>query len=59
MSSFFLTGTDTNVGKTVASRAIIQALQNQGIQIVGYKPVAFSREECVYTDMGKSTSRRK
>ncbi|AMM81538.1 dethiobiotin synthase [Pasteurella multocida] len=51
MSSFFLTGTDTNVGKTVASRAIIQALQNQGIQIVGYKPVAFSREECVYTDM--------
>lgn len=40
MSSFFVTGTDTNVGKTVVSRAIIQAMQQQGIQIVGYKPVA-------------------
>ncbi|WP_101774998.1 dethiobiotin synthase [Pasteurella oralis] len=50
MSSFFVTGTDTNVGKTVASRAIIQALQSKGIQIVGYKPVAFSREDNIYTD---------
>ncbi|MGC7560897.1 dethiobiotin synthase [Pasteurella sp. PK-2025] len=50
MSSFFVTGTDTNVGKTVASRAIIQALQNKGIQIVGYKPLAFAREEGIYSD---------
>ncbi len=48
MSSFFVTGTDTNVGKTIASRAIIQALQNKGIQIVGYKPIACGREEPVY-----------
>ncbi|OOF69627.1 dethiobiotin synthase [Rodentibacter caecimuris] len=40
MSCFFVTGTDTNVGKTTTCRAIIQALQNQGIQIVGYKPIA-------------------
>lgn len=40
MSSFFVAGTDTNVGKTISSRAIIQALQNAGIQIVGYKPIA-------------------
>ncbi|KGQ71221.1 dethiobiotin synthase [Chelonobacter oris] len=40
MSCFFITGTDTGVGKTVASRAIIQALQKQGCQIVGYKPIA-------------------
>lgn len=40
MNSFFITGTDTNVGKTVASRAIIQALQANGVQIVGYKPIA-------------------
>ena len=29
MSSFFVAGTDTNVGKTTATRAIIQALQNK------------------------------
>ncbi|MFU2088567.1 dethiobiotin synthase [Avibacterium avium] len=40
MSCFFVAGTDTNVGKTISSRAIIQALQNVGIQIVGYKPIA-------------------
>ena len=40
MSCFFITGTDTGVGKTVASRAIIQALRKQGCQIVGYKPIA-------------------
>ncbi|STO60759.1 dethiobiotin synthetase [Canicola haemoglobinophilus] len=44
MSSFFVTGTDTNVGKTIASRAIIQALQNKGIQIVGYKPIAWGEK---------------
>ncbi len=51
MSCFFVTGTDTNVGKTVASRAIIQALQNKGIQIVGYKPIAFSHEDSIYNDV--------
>lgn len=50
MSSFFVTGTDTNVGKTVASRALIQALQQQRIQVVGYKPVSFGAEEPVYSD---------
>ncbi|NBI13071.1 dethiobiotin synthase [[Haemophilus] felis] len=50
MSSFFVTGTDTNVGKTVASRAIIQALQQLDIDIVGYKPVSFGAEEAVYSD---------
>ena len=48
MSSFFITGTDTNVGKTTATRAIIQALQNKGINIVGFKPIACSAEENVY-----------
>lgn len=48
MSSFFVTGTDTNVGKTVACRAIIQALQQKGIQIVGFKPIACGHDELVY-----------
>ncbi len=44
MSCFFVTGTDTNVGKTICSRAIIQALQKADIQIVGYKPVASGQD---------------
>lgn len=37
---FFLTGTDTNVGKTVASCAILEAGKNNGYTVTGYKPVA-------------------
>lgn len=48
MSSFFITGTDTNVGKTTACRAIIQALQDKGINIVGFKPIACSQEDSFY-----------
>ena len=51
MSCFFVTGTDTNVGKTICSRAIIQALQHVSIQVVGYKPIACGQEEPVYTDI--------
>lgn len=36
MKGFFVTGTDTGVGKTVASRAMIQALQKRGYSIEGY-----------------------
>ena len=53
MSSFFVTGTDTNVGKTVVSRAIMQALQKAGVQIVGYKPIAYGQEDIVYPDYQK------
>ncbi|OOF37829.1 dethiobiotin synthase [Rodentibacter heidelbergensis] len=48
MNSFFITGTDTNVGKTTACRAIIQALQDKEINIVGFKPIACSAEETHY-----------
>ena len=47
MSSFFVTGTDTNVGKTVVSRAIMQVLQKAGVQVVGYKPIAFGQDEVI------------
>lgn len=50
MSSFFVTGTDTNVGKTIISRAIIQAMQIAGVQVVGYKPVACLDEELIYPE---------
>ncbi|AFJ47311.1 dethiobiotin synthase [Shimwellia blattae] len=37
---FFITGTDTAVGKTVVSRALLQALAASGERVAGYKPVA-------------------
>lgn len=51
MSVFFVTGTDTGVGKTIASRAIMQAMQDAGKQIVGYKPIATGQDEPVYSDI--------
>jgi len=40
VSSWFITGTDTEVGKTVASTALLQAAKAAGLRSVGYKPVA-------------------
>lgn len=37
---WFITGTDTEVGKTVASSALLQAANQQGYRSAGYKPVA-------------------
>ncbi len=39
-SGFFITGTDTNVGKTWASVALLRALQVKGLNANGMKPVA-------------------
>ncbi|ACY84553.1 ATP-dependent dethiobiotin synthetase BioD [Edwardsiella piscicida] len=41
----FVTGTDTEVGKTVASRALLQAIQAAGHSAVGYKPIAVGSDE--------------
>jgi dethiobiotin synthetase len=38
--SFFITGTDTAVGKTYVTRLILEALRSAGLDAVGYKPVA-------------------
>ncbi|MDC0609513.1 dethiobiotin synthase [Vibrio sp.] len=45
INAFFVAGTDTDVGKTVASKAILQALSAKGIKTLGYKPVAAGCEE--------------
>ncbi|WP_336118302.1 ATP-dependent dethiobiotin synthetase BioD, partial [Klebsiella pneumoniae] len=37
---FFITGTDSSVGMTVVSRALLQALAARGNSVAGYKPVA-------------------
>ena len=39
-TSFFVTGTDTEVGKTLVSGAFILKLREAGLKAVGFKPVA-------------------
>jgi dethiobiotin synthetase len=40
MSSYFVTGTDTGVGKTLVSAALLHALARRYERVVGMKPVA-------------------
>ncbi len=40
MKGFFITGTDTGVGKTLVSTGILAALAQYGCRAVGFKPVA-------------------
>jgi dethiobiotin synthetase len=47
--SCYITGTDTGVGKTVASAALLHALRARGLRAVGMKPVASG---CVDTGAG-------
>jgi len=39
----FVTGTDTNVGKSLAACALVRILRGQGLDAVGFKPVATGR----------------
>ena len=41
---YYVTGTDTEVGKTVASTALLQAARLLGRRTAGYKPVASGSE---------------
>ena len=41
---FFVTGTDTNVGKTLVSAALIRSLASHGLKVAGMKPVAAGAE---------------
>ena len=47
MSDYFITGTDTGVGKTWATLALMKAMQDKGKVVVGMKPVASG---CTKTD---------
>ena len=40
MKNFFITGTDTDVGKTFITCALIEALKARGLRAVPMKPVA-------------------
>ena len=43
--SYFITGTDTGVGKTLIGCALLHALAAQGLRVVGMKPVAAGCDE--------------
>lgn len=47
--SWFITGTDTGVGKTRVSAALLKALAQRGRRVVGMKPVASG---CILTPHG-------
>jgi len=44
MKGVFLTGTDTDCGKTEISLGLMQALQRRGLRVLGMKPVASGSE---------------
>lgn len=45
IDAFFVAGTDTDVGKTVSSKAILDALNMKGLNTAAYKPVAAGSED--------------
>jgi dethiobiotin synthetase len=49
MKRWFITGTDTEIGKTVVASALIRHLVEKGYRVAGMKPVASG---CAVTDTG-------
>ena len=45
MKKVFITGTDTAVGKTMVSLAMLRLLQQQGLQCAGYKPLSQNAQQ--------------
>jgi len=43
--SYFITGTDTGIGKTLVSCALLHAFAARGIPVAGFKPVACGCDE--------------
>lgn len=42
---YFITGTDTEIGKTLVTRVLMTAIKNQGKHVAGMKPVACGCKE--------------
>ncbi|QIW16343.1 dethiobiotin synthase [Pasteurellaceae bacterium RH1A] len=50
MAALFITGTDTNVGKTIVTRAILQLLNQYEVPVMGYKPIACGGDDSLPTE---------
>ena len=48
---YFVTGTDTGVGKTLIACALLRAFARTGKSVVGMKPIAAGREEGRFADV--------
>jgi len=48
--SYFITGTDTGVGKTLISCALLHGFADQDLRVVGFKPVAAGCDEHDHND---------
>lgn len=48
---FFVTGTDTGIGKTTVSCALLHAFAAQGKKVVGMKPIAAGSENGQWSDV--------
>ncbi|MGX1981884.1 dethiobiotin synthase [Thermolongibacillus altinsuensis] len=44
MKGFFITGTDTDVGKTIVTTLLLHTLQQNGVSSIAYKPVQSGAE---------------
>jgi dethiobiotin synthetase len=44
-AAYFVTGTDTDIGKTFATRAFLALARRAGLRAVGYKPIASGAKE--------------
>lgn len=51
MKGFFITGTDTGVGKTLVTCGLMHGLRRRGLSVVGMKPVAAGRENGRWEDV--------
>lgn len=51
--SYFITGTDTNVGKTLISCALLRGYAERGKRVAGYKPVAAGCDDLGQNDDGR------
>jgi dethiobiotin synthetase len=51
--SYFVTGTDTGVGKTLVSCALLRGFAAQGKQVAGFKPVAAGSDDNHHNDDAK------
>lgn len=50
MPCLFIAGTDTNVGKTIVTRALLQTIAQYEIPVVGYKPIACGGDDSLPTE---------
>ena len=50
-TGFFITGTDTGIGKTTVSCALLHAFAGQGKKVIGMKPIAAGSENGQWIDV--------